>query len=66
MAGELLFCRKCNVGYASVGEIPLVCPSCELATSWSTTPPYARDPKVPYKLTRDDRVFLRVQAIRPD
>lgn len=66
MASQLLYCRKCHVGYASIGEIPPLCPSCLTPTSWTTTAPFAREPKVPYKLTRDDRIFLKVQAISPD
>ena len=57
---SLIFCRRpdCGQGYASAGEIPIVCPSCLQATTWSTTPPL--------KWTKDDEVFLKVQKIKVD
>jgi hypothetical protein len=58
VAGRLVYCRLCDVGYASISELPKVCPSCERPTKWTTMPPY--------KLNEDDRLFLKLNRIRQD
>ncbi len=53
-----LWCRVCSVGYYSKGEVPATCPRCDQYADWTTTPPY--------KLTMDDRDFLRCNRIDPE
>ena len=48
----------CQSGYYSKGEVPSVCPRCERPAHWTTTPPF--------KLTMDDKVFLKVNRIDPE
>jgi len=57
MGSVILFCRMCGQGYASVGELPEQCPSCDRPTKWSTRAPHASGPPLP--LTESDRRFLR-------
>jgi hypothetical protein len=57
-----LWCRACHAGYASVGEIPTICPACLSEADWTTREP----PAVAYKLTRDDIDWLRSGGIQPD
>lgn len=47
-----IWCRWCKVGYASVGELPPICPSCDAPAEWVTDP-------WPFKLTVNDRQFLK-------
>jgi hypothetical protein len=63
MASVILFCRKCSTGYASVGEIPITCPSCGEQTTWSTAALLTVDG---WKPTRDDRRFLKAGKIAPE
>jgi hypothetical protein len=63
MPPEILYCRKCSVGYGSAGEVPPVCPACERETTW-TTAPKKRDPAAPWTLSVMDARFLR--SIRID
>lgn len=65
MASTVLYCKRCGVGYGSLGEVPRVCPSCEKETSWSTAP-IGDKPTKPFVLTRNDRVFLKSLRIQPD
>jgi hypothetical protein len=58
MANRILYCRKCGVGYGIVKVIPTTCPSCEQATTWTTTPLG----RWPFPLTVLDVQFL--QSIR--
>ena len=60
-----LWCIKCWAGYASIGDIPAVCPGCDQETRWTTRVPVA-SPRVPYRLTRDDVRFLTTVGIKPD
>jgi hypothetical protein len=53
-----LWCRACDGGYYSRGEVPTLCPRCEKQAHWTTTPPF--------KLTVDDKNFLKVNRIRSD
>lgn len=59
-----LWCRwpDCRKGYASVEEIPPICPACGREADWTTR----EQPRVAFKLTRDDVRFLRMLRIRPD
>lgn len=57
---RLLLCRHCNVWYAVHRVIPTVCPHCEKSAHWTTAE--AMEPK-PFRLTKDDRDFLRVNKI---
>ena len=65
MPPAILYCRKCSVGYASIGEVPPVCPGCERETTWTTVPKSKkRDPLIPWTLSEMDSRFLR--SIRID
>lgn len=55
---ELLWCRMCRTGYASVGERPELCPECKKVPHWTRTPPYV--------LSGNDRRFLKSLRIDPD
>jgi hypothetical protein len=64
MASVILYCRKCDSGYASVGDLPVHCPACGQETLWSTFPPHGN--KVDgWNPTRDDLTFLKVLKIGP-
>ena len=63
MGSVILYCRMCNQGYASVGELPALCPSCERPTRWSTMAAHTSGPPLP--LSVDDRRFLRSLHIEP-
>ena len=52
-----LWCRACETGYGSTGEVPKVCPACENDAQWTTLRPY--------RLTFMDRQFLESIRIRP-
>jgi hypothetical protein len=64
----ILYCtfEDCGAGYGSVGEIPPVCPSCQRATRWTTTPPHPDRPTVPYAITHNDAIFLHARGIQND
>lgn len=66
MATVTLYCKKCSAGYASLGEVPRVCPACEQETSWTTAMPMSSDPRVPYEVSLNDRRFLRSLRISPE
>jgi hypothetical protein len=53
----ILFCRQCNTGYAAIGLIPALCPACRQRAHWTTAL---------FSLTEQDRIFLRVNRIKPD
>lgn len=40
MASVILYCKLpgCGKGYASVGDLPVRCPSCGRVTKWGTSP----------------------------
>jgi hypothetical protein len=64
MDGLVIFCKLCRAGYTSIGEIPSYCPHCYKPTSWTTfAPPDV--PRVPFKLTVDDKRLLRQLRIAP-
>lgn len=52
---RILWCRTCVTGYASVGELPALCPNCGQPANWSDT----LEPRVRYELTFNDKRFLR-------
>jgi hypothetical protein len=60
-----LWCVLCGVGYASLGEVPAVCPECNQETRWNTSPPY-QPPRAHYVLSYNDRRFLRSLGIQTD
>lgn len=62
----LIVCRLCGTGYASIGEVPPVCPACEQETTWTTVPSGYAAPKPDYKLTLNDMRFLRSMKILAD
>ncbi len=76
----LLVCTLCGSGYASVGEVPPMCPACEKPTTWTNVPasPYEiktiswtppsgyQPPKPPYVLSENDRKCLRAMKILPN
>lgn len=67
MAVVILYCRLCDAGYQSVGDLPVRCPTCGLPTRWGTSPPWTVDPPtLMLKLSRDDRRFLRTIGIDPE
>ena len=47
----VLWCQSCTSGYASVGEVPMICPECKQAPHWTTLKPY--------KPTVNDAKFLK-------
>lgn len=51
-----------------MGEILLRCPACDRITTWSTSPmPEPRpEPKTPYRLSFNDRKFLKALRIGQD
>jgi len=59
---RLLLCRHCKVWYTVNRVIPDVCPTCEKSAHWTTAE--AMEPK-PFRLTQDDKTFLRVNKIAP-
>lgn len=54
-----LYCRSCEVGYASAGEMPALCPNkqCGAVPNWTTLKPY--------RLSALDRRLLRSLRITP-
>jgi len=70
-----LWCRDCGIGYASLaGDVPIQCPRCEASPArWSTVAPaessgtiYPADPKRAYRLTDNDRRFLKSIRVSQD
>lgn len=59
----VLYCVKCAAGYGSLGEIPPRCPACGRETRWTTTPPRADTPKIPYTLNASDKKLLKDRGI---
>jgi hypothetical protein len=64
MPPMVLYCehKECGQPYASLGEMPLVCPACEQETTWSTEPVEAGqsgEASTPWQLTQRDVIFLR-------
>jgi len=53
-----LWCQACKTGYASVGEVPFLCPECHGIPYWTTSPPF--------KLSRNDKSFLKSIRITQD
>lgn len=60
---RLLLCVHCKVWYAVSRVIPNVCPNCDKSAHW-TNAEAMMQPK-PFKLTQDDKTFLRVNKIAP-
>lgn len=59
---RLVYCKKCDVGYASVGgDYPKFCPACEQPAFWTTTVPRRKH----FRLSENDRKFLRSLRIEP-
>lgn len=58
----ILYCRLCDKGYGSTGEIPERCPDCGRVTKWSTAPMREREASA-IAWTADDRRFLRAFRI---
>lgn len=67
-ARVILYCKRvdCGAGYASVGEVPLVCPSCNQPTRWGSSPPHAQDGIAAVIWTEKDRRLLRSFRIDPE
>lgn len=67
-ARVILYCRRvgCGAGYASIGEVPQVCPSCNQPTRWGSSPPHAQDWTAALVLTETDRRLLRSFKIDPE
>ena len=67
-ARVILYCKRvdCGAGYASVGEVPQVCPSCNQPTRWGGSPAHAQDGTAALVLTEKDRRFLRSYRIDPE
>lgn len=61
-----LFCRHCRTGYACVGKVPTICPSCERSASWTTTALPGDEPEQLYVLSENDRRLLRSLRIGAD
>lgn len=58
--GQVLYCRKCHEWYAVQRVVPDVCPHCEQTAEWTT------EALRPWKLSENDRRFLRKLGIKPD
>jgi hypothetical protein len=56
-----IFCKFCKVGYASLGELPPVCPECNAPAHWITEPAETW----PFRLSRNDKQFLRSIRVEP-
>ena len=65
MASLIIYCTHaaCRKGYASIGDLPVHCPSCGQETRWSTSPPQSDVDG--WKPTRDDLKFLKAAHIGP-
>ncbi len=48
-----------------MGEVPLKCPACDRVTTWTAHFP-AREPTVPWEVTRNDALFLLSLRIDPE
>lgn len=61
VAATILYCtrRDCRAGYASLGEVPRICPACQQDTRWTTVAPIADHPNTPFRVNINDRRFLR-------
>lgn len=60
----ILYCIRCETGYASCGHVPPQCPACGKETRWTTTAPKPDTPRIPYVLTANDRAFLAKRGIK--
>lgn len=56
-SAKIYWCARCHAGYASVGELPHVCPNCEQPAFWLSFT--ESSPLVAWELTYNDRQFLR-------
>ncbi len=62
----VLWCRLCDAGYGSVGDLPVTCPTCKKPTRWGTTPPHMLLPANPtWTPSENDRTLLRSLKIDP-
>lgn len=59
-SARLIWCRICQVGYATAGEVPDHCPSCQQPAFWTTDAPY---PLEPWALTDLDKLMLKTLRI---
>lgn len=62
---RLLWCRNCAIGYASVGgDVPTICPQCATTPArWTTMAPVSDVPRIRWRLTYNDRRFLKALKI---
>jgi hypothetical protein len=66
MAPVILYCRRCEAAYASVGDLPVRCPACGQLTRWGTSPAHSQAPApVGLPLTRDEVAFLHAIKVDP-
>lgn len=65
MAGVILYCKLCGCGYGSIGDMPVICPSCNRETKWSTMAP-EREPVAGWNPNESDRRLLRGLRIDPE
>jgi hypothetical protein len=64
-----LFCRRCGAGEPVVaGDVPRICPHCSTEAGWTTMAPAPSiaSSSARITLTRDDRIFLKVNRIAAD
>lgn len=66
MAVVILYCRLCHVGYGSVGDLPVHCPSCGKPTRWGTSPPHSQKTVSALKFSRSDVQWMRTIGIDPE
>lgn len=59
-ANRVLRCEHCHTWYTVSRVVPQVCPHCEKPALWKSAE--ALTPK-PFRLTKDDQTFLRVNRI---
>lgn len=58
----VVYCRACKIGYALVGKLPSLCPSCGVPAHWVTN----LDPTWPFELSYNDKRLLRSLKIATD
>ncbi|HEX8030332.1 MAG TPA: hypothetical protein VF491_17780 [Vicinamibacterales bacterium] len=61
----ILYCRMCNGGYGSTGDIPAICPLCNRETKWGTSP-RGHEPVPWWVPNENDRRLLRSLRIDPE
>ena len=61
MAPVVLVCVHCGERYSSVGDVPLLCPTCGAETVWVSAPAVVDG----WNPSKDDRKLLKAFRINP-